>query len=95
VWDTKTRVIPVVDGALGTVRVGLKEYLNEIPGQETDAQVQKIALLGTFHIYLEVHVDITSKTLETRSGRVSGNDQHKLRRQRNNNNNDDNRKLQE
>jgi hypothetical protein len=49
-WNTKTRVIPVVVGALGSVRVGLQNYLDDIPGKETVAQVQKIALLGTAHI---------------------------------------------
>jgi len=49
-WNTKTRVIPVVVGALGTVRLGLQDYLDRIPGKESVAQVQKIALLGTAHI---------------------------------------------
>ncbi|XP_047476420.1 uncharacterized protein LOC125030426 [Penaeus chinensis] len=49
-WHTKTRAIPVVVGALGTARLGLQKYLDDIPGKERAEQVQKIALLDTAHI---------------------------------------------
>ena len=53
-WKTKTKVIPVVAGALGTLKIGFKKHLNELPCQVSPEHIQKIALLGTAHILRKV-----------------------------------------
>jgi hypothetical protein len=46
-WEVKTKVIPVVVGALGTVTDRLSAWLGEIPGKINEVDLQKSALLGT------------------------------------------------
>lgn len=53
-WKTKTCVIPVVVGALGTIKVGFEKYLEKLPGKPAAVQIQKIALLGTASILRKV-----------------------------------------
>ncbi|XP_017778986.1 PREDICTED: uncharacterized protein LOC108564450 [Nicrophorus vespilloides] len=53
-WNTKTKVVPVVVGALGTLKIGFEKYLEELPCRVNVEQVQKIALLGTAHILRKV-----------------------------------------
>lgn len=49
-WSVRTRVIPVVIGALGTMKNGFENHLEYIPGKVRASQLQKIALLGTARI---------------------------------------------
>lgn len=53
-WNAKTRVIPVVIGALGTIRKGIQDKLMMIPGKPNVMEIQKIALMGTAHILRRV-----------------------------------------
>ncbi|XP_017786493.1 PREDICTED: uncharacterized protein LOC108569451, partial [Nicrophorus vespilloides] len=46
-WNTKTKVVQVVVGALGTLKIGFENYLEELPCRVNAEQVQKISLLGT------------------------------------------------
>ncbi|XP_053149009.1 uncharacterized protein LOC128343627 isoform X2 [Hemicordylus capensis] len=50
-WQKKTKIIPVVIGALGAVPKDLEEHLNTIGATEISiSQLQKAALLGTAYI---------------------------------------------
>jgi hypothetical protein len=49
-WAMSTCVIPVVIGALGTIRTGMNKQVSKIPGEINIDQIQKIVLLGTAHI---------------------------------------------
>ena len=46
----KTKTIPVIVGALGMIKKGTQKYVNEIPGNLSLAENQKIVLIGTAHI---------------------------------------------
>ncbi|KAF7652030.1 hypothetical protein LDENG_00102420 [Lucifuga dentata] len=49
-WKGKSKVVPVVIGALGAVNPKLEEWLQEIPGTTSEVSVQKSAVLGTAKI---------------------------------------------
>ena len=49
-WKTKTKTIPVIVGALGMIKKGTQKYVNEIPGNLSLAEIQKIVLNSTAHI---------------------------------------------
>ena len=50
VWKMKTKTIPVIEGALGTIKKRTQKYVNEIPGNLSLAEIQKIVLNSTAHI---------------------------------------------
>ena len=52
-WNVKTKVIPVIIGATGTVSKSFRKYVLNIPGKHEVKELQKTALLGTAHILLE------------------------------------------
>ena len=49
-WKVKTRVIPVVIGATGTISKSFRKYISNIPGNHEVKELQKTATLGTEHI---------------------------------------------
>lgn len=49
-WNTKTKIVPVIIGALGTLKKGFNNNLEKLPGKPRPNEVQKITLLGTAHI---------------------------------------------
>lgn len=49
-WNVRTRVIPVVIGAMGAHTDKLSGYLDTIPGTHRKAELIKAALLGSAHI---------------------------------------------
>lgn len=50
-WKTKTKVIPIVVGALGSIPKDLKNRLNELETKGVESKMlQKAALLGTARI---------------------------------------------
>ena len=53
-WGFECIIIPVVVGGLGGITGNLKDYLALIPGQPRLALCQKIALLGSKKILLDV-----------------------------------------
>jgi hypothetical protein len=53
-WNVKTRVIPVIIGATGTISKSFRKYVSDIPGNHEVKELQKIAILGTAHILREV-----------------------------------------
>ena len=53
-WQMKTEVIPVVVGALGTVKEGMVENIKKVSERETVTETQKICLLGFAQILRKV-----------------------------------------
>ena len=50
----KTKVVPVVVGALGTLRKDFEKGVELIPGRPKVSEIQKISSLGTAHILRKV-----------------------------------------
>jgi len=53
-WNVKTKVIPVIIGANGTISKSFKKYVNNIPGNLEVKELKKIAILDTVHILWKV-----------------------------------------
>jgi hypothetical protein len=53
-WNVKTRVIPVIIGATGTISKSLRQYVSTIPGNHDVREVQKTVILGIAHILRKV-----------------------------------------
>ena len=49
-WKMKTKTIPAIVGALGMIKKRIQKYFNEIPGNLSLAQIQKIMFNSTAHI---------------------------------------------
>jgi hypothetical protein len=49
-WNVKTKVIPVIIGATGTISKPFRKYVSNIPGNHEVKDLQKTAILGTAHI---------------------------------------------
>ena len=49
-WQMKTEVIPVVVGALGTVKKGMVENIKKVSERATVTEIQKICMLGSARI---------------------------------------------
>jgi hypothetical protein len=45
--NVKTRVIPAIIGATGTISKSFRKYVSTIPGKHEVRELQKTALLGT------------------------------------------------
>ena len=53
-WNVKTKVIPVIIGATGTILKSFRKYVSNIPGKHEVKELQKTAILGTVHILRKV-----------------------------------------
>ena len=53
-WNVKTKVIPVIIGASGTISKTFRKYVSNIPGKHEVKELQKTAILGTAHILRKV-----------------------------------------
>jgi hypothetical protein len=53
-WNVKTKVIPVIIGATGTISKSFRKYVCNIPGNHKAKELQKTAILGTAHILRKV-----------------------------------------
>ena len=53
-WNVKTKVIPVIIGATGTISKPFRKYVSNIPGKHEVKELQKTAILGTAHILRKV-----------------------------------------
>jgi hypothetical protein len=49
-WNVKTKVMPVIIGATGTISKSFRKYLSSIPGKHDIKELQKTTILGTVHI---------------------------------------------
>jgi hypothetical protein len=54
IWNVKTRLIPVIIGATGTISKSFRKYASTIPGNDEVRELQKIAILGIAHILRKV-----------------------------------------
>jgi hypothetical protein len=52
-WNVKTKVIPIIIGATGTISKSFRQYLSNIPGKHIK-ELQKTAILGTAHTLQKV-----------------------------------------
>jgi len=50
-WNVKTKVIPVIIRATGTISKSFRKYVGNIPGNHEVKELQKTAILGTAHIF--------------------------------------------
>ena len=53
-WNVKTKVIPVIIGATGTISKSFRKYVSNIPANHEVKELQKTAILGTAHILRKV-----------------------------------------
>jgi len=53
-WNVKTKVIPVIIGATGTISKLFRKYMSNMPGKHEVKELQKTAMLGTAHILRKV-----------------------------------------
>ena len=53
-WNVKTKVIPVIIGATGTVSKSFRKYASNIRGKHEVKELQKTTILGTAHIIRKV-----------------------------------------
>jgi hypothetical protein len=53
-WNAKTKVIPVIIGATGTISKSFRKYVSNVPGNHEVKELQKTAILGTAHILRKV-----------------------------------------
>ena len=53
-WNVKTKVIPAITGATGTISKSFRKYVNNIPANHEVKELQKTAILGTAHILRKV-----------------------------------------
>jgi hypothetical protein len=54
VWNVKTKAIPVIIGATGTISESYRKYVSNIPGNHEVKELHKTAILGTAHILRKV-----------------------------------------
>jgi len=52
--NVKTKVIPVIIDATGTISNSFRRYVSNIPGNHEVKELQKTAILGTEHIIRKV-----------------------------------------
>jgi hypothetical protein len=53
-WNVKSKVIPVIKGATGTISKSFIKYVSNIAGNHEVKELQKTAILGTAHIIRKV-----------------------------------------
>jgi hypothetical protein len=53
-WNVKTRVIPGIIGATGTISKSFGKYVSNISVNHAVRELQKTAILGTAHILRKV-----------------------------------------
>jgi len=53
-WSLKYKIIPVINGAAGIARRGLRKNFEAIPGKHSIDLLKKTAILGTSHITWKV-----------------------------------------
>jgi len=49
-WKVRTKIVPVIIGALGTIKKALHQNLQLLPGYRSATELQDITLMSTAHI---------------------------------------------
>ena len=49
-WKVRTKIVPVIIGALGKIKKGLDQNLQLLQGHLSAIELQKIALMSTAHV---------------------------------------------
>jgi hypothetical protein len=49
-WKVRTKIVPVTNGALGTIKKGLYHNLQLLSSQRSAIELQKVTLMSTTHI---------------------------------------------
>ena len=52
--NVKTKVLPVIIGAIGTISKTFRKYVSNISGNHEVKELQETAILGTAHILRKV-----------------------------------------
>jgi len=53
-WNVKTKAIPIIIGATGTVSKSFRKYVSNIARKHEVKELQKAAILGTAHTLRKV-----------------------------------------
>jgi len=53
-WNVKTKMIPIIIGATGTISKSFRKYVSNIPGNHEVKELQKTVILDTAHILRKV-----------------------------------------
>jgi len=53
-WNVKTKMIPVIIRATGTISKSFRKYVSNIPGKHEVTELQKTAILRTAHMLRKV-----------------------------------------
>ena len=53
-WNVKTKVIPIIIGATGTISKLFRRYVSNLPGKHEVKELHKTAILDTAHILRKV-----------------------------------------
>ena len=59
-WNVKTKVIPAILGATGTISKSFRKCVSNITGNHEVKELQKTAILGTAHILRKVETNVIS-----------------------------------
>ena len=57
-WNVKTKLIPVIIGATGTISKSFRKYVSNIPGKYEVKELQKPTILGTAHTSESTNVKV-------------------------------------
>jgi hypothetical protein len=52
-WKVRTKIVPVVTGALETIKKGLDHNLQLLPGHSSTKELQKTTLISTAHSFVK------------------------------------------
>jgi hypothetical protein len=53
-WKVRTKIVPIIIGATGTIKKGLGHNLQLLPGHPSAIELQKVTLMSTAHIIHKV-----------------------------------------
>ena len=61
-WKLKTNTILVVTGALGMIKKGTQNFIDQIPGKPSLQEMQKIVFISTAHILTKSALNVIKNT---------------------------------